>query len=426
MGKVRMRMIAALAATVAAVVGSGRALAVAAVNGPNQTDSLVGKRLKMLFVLVGMALVVAAALPAFASAQGGEQHSPVLMSPGKDAMSAAATTAACTDPTAVCLPDSILTLTFSDLSGVCTWPVTVDWGDGSSKATKTLPAGGSITFSHAYAATSLANSTFYTATISAPPGTSSDPENTECLAYSETVRVEIPPATAVIDAPETVIVSHHPAISGPSATFTYSSPNYPPNPNPGAINVSFECSLDGAPFTACPNKFTKLSNGPHTLRVRAYFMYDPSTSQNPNQQPIKVFDQTPASYSWTVDAIKPRVTTSTPLPGQTGVKRGTNISATFSEAMRKAAISKTTFKLFKVNSNGTETQVTNVTVSLSADGLTANLNPFGTSSTLLAANTEYQAVVTTGATDRVGNKLDQNRTTAGNQEARWTFRTGSN
>jgi hypothetical protein len=53
-------------------------------------------------------------------------------------------------------------------------------------------------------------------------------------------------------------------------------------------------------------------------------------------------------------------------------------------------------KLFKVTSSGT-TQVTNVTVTLSSGGLKATLTPYGTSSTLLAANTRYKAVVTTGA-----------------------------
>jgi hypothetical protein len=69
--------------------------------------------------------------------------------------------------------------------------------------------------------------------------------------------------------------------------------------------------------------------------------------------------------------------------------------------------------------------VTNVTVTLSADGLKATLNPYGTSSTLLATRTKYKAVVTTGARDLAGNALDQNTTTSGNQPKTWTFVTGS-
>jgi hypothetical protein len=66
-----------------------------------------------------------------------------------------------------------------------------------------------------------------------------------------------------------------------------------------------------------------------------------------------------------------------------------------------------------------------VTVSSNTNGLTATLNPFGTSPTLLAANTNYRVVVTTGARDLAGNQLDQSPTVAGKQQKVWTFRTGS-
>ena len=120
------------------------------------------------------------------------------------------------------------------------------------------------------------------------------------------------------------------------------------------------------------------------------------------------------------DTTKPTVSTATPTG--TGIGRGTNVAATFSEKMDAATINKTTFKLFKVTSTGT-TQVTNATVTLSSDGLKATLNPYGTSSTLLGARTKYKAVVTTGARDLAGNALDQNSTTAGNQQKTWTFTT---
>ena len=120
------------------------------------------------------------------------------------------------------------------------------------------------------------------------------------------------------------------------------------------------------------------------------------------------------------DTIKPKVSTATPTG--TGIGRGTNIAATFSEKMSPTSITNSTFKLFKVTSSGT-TQVTNVTVMLSSDGLKATLNPYGTSSTLLGARTKYKAVVTTGAEDLAGNRLDQNSTTTGNQQKTWTFTT---
>jgi hypothetical protein len=124
--------------------------------------------------------------------------------------------------------------------------------------------------------------------------------------------------------------------------------------------------------------------------------------------------------SFEQDTKKPWVSTATPTG--TSIERGTNIAATFSEKMSPTSITKSTFKLYKVTSSGT-TQVTNVTVTLSSDSLTATLNPFGSSTTQLAARTKYKVVVTTGAKDIAGNALDQNSTTAGNQQKSWTFTT---
>jgi hypothetical protein len=56
-----------------------------------------------------------------------------------------------------------------------------------------------------------------------------------------------------------------------------------------------------------------------------------------------------------------------------------------------------------------------VVVSLSSDGLKAKLDPFGTKTALLASNTKYKAVVTTGAKDLAGIALAQQKS--------WTFTT---
>ena len=120
------------------------------------------------------------------------------------------------------------------------------------------------------------------------------------------------------------------------------------------------------------------------------------------------------------DLIPPKVTTTTPTDGKTGVARNTNLTATFSETMNRATLRASTLKLFRVNSNGSTTQI-NVTVSSTADGLKATLNP----DSRLAANTEYKAVVTTAAKDRAGNRLDQNRKEPNNQQKEWTFTTGA-
>jgi hypothetical protein len=122
-----------------------------------------------------------------------------------------------------------------------------------------------------------------------------------------------------------------------------------------------------------------------------------------------------------LDTVKPRVSAATPTLTEIG--RSANVVATFSEKMSPVSVTNSTFKLFKVTSSGT-TQVTNVTVTRSSDGLKATLNPFGTSTTQqLAARTKYKAVVTTGAKDLAGNALDQDPMTAGDQQKTWTFTT---
>jgi hypothetical protein len=114
-----------------------------------------------------------------------------------------------------------------------------------------------------------------------------------------------------------------------------------------------------------------------------------------------------------------------PAQGTEGAARNTDVTATFSEKMAPDTLSTSTFKLFKVNKNGATSRITPAPVSLSEDGLTARLNPFGSSDTRLAKNTRYKAVVTTGATDVAGNALDQDDARAGNQQKVWYFTTGT-
>ena len=128
------------------------------------------------------------------------------------------------------------------------------------------------------------------------------------------------------------------------------------------------------------------------------------------------------SASFKIDKTAPKVSAATPT--LTGIGRGTNVVATFSERMGPASITNSTFKLFRCTSSTTcTTQLTNVTLSKSTDGLRATINPYGTSSPLLAANTKYKVVVTTGTQDLAGNALDQDPMTAGNQQKSWTFTT---
>src|SRR5215208_108690 len=125
------------------------------------------------------------------------------------------------------------------------------------------------------------------------------------------------------------------------------------------------------------------------------------------------------------DTNSPRVISTVPKAGATGVAPSSNLTATFSEKMMPSSITTSTFKLFKVNPDGSTTQITNVTVSLSTDGLKATLNPFGTSTTThLARNTKYRGVITTGAKDVADNTLDQDSTTTGLQQKSWSFTVG--
>src|SRR5215211_7343281 len=130
---------------------------------------------------------------------------------------------------------------------------------------------------------------------------------------------------------------------------------------------------------------------------------------------------TPDTTAPEVDVVNPP---EDPAQGTAGAARGTNVTATFSERMDPDTLSTSTFKLFKVNKNGATSRITNAPVRLSADGLTARLNPFGSSDTLLNKSTKYKAVVTTGAEDLAGNALDQDPTTLGNQQKVWYFTTG--
>jgi hypothetical protein len=104
-----------------------------------------------------------------------------------------------------------------------------------------------------------------------------------------------------------------------------------------------------------------------------------------------------------------------PANGARGVKRVTNVSATFSEAMRAGSINRNTFKLFKASS----TTRIRATVNYDEMGGRALLNP----NSNLRPGTRYKAVATTGVKDLSSNGLDQNPNVAGNQQKVWFFTT---
>ncbi|MDQ3704986.1 MAG: Ig-like domain-containing protein [Chloroflexota bacterium] len=123
------------------------------------------------------------------------------------------------------------------------------------------------------------------------------------------------------------------------------------------------------------------------------------------------------------DTTAPKVTNTTvPAAGAMQVGPGVNVTATFTEAMDArttdgdpSTINGTTVKLFRA---GTTTAIGAV-VSYNATTNKATLNP----NSNLRLGTKYKAVVTTGAQDLAGNRLDQNSSLGGLQQKTWTFTT---
>ncbi|XXF75166.1 Ig-like domain-containing protein [Myxococcaceae bacterium GXIMD 01537] len=106
----------------------------------------------------------------------------------------------------------------------------------------------------------------------------------------------LPPDTMVDSGPA-------PLTSSTSATFEFSA---------NEAGATYECSLDGGPFTPCtdPVTFTGLADGPHQLQVRAV-------------DTVGNVDPTPAVHSWTVDSSLPDTTILTNPPAVTNANTAT-------------------------------------------------------------------------------------------------------
>jgi subtilisin-like proprotein convertase family protein len=115
------------------------------------------------------------------------------------------------------------------------------------------------------------------------------------------------------------------------------------------------------------------------------------------------------------DHTAPFVTRRTPMTTTTGVATGATIRASFSEAMRRASLTRSTVRLVRVHS----TRALPATVTYDARRHRVLLDP----SRALRHRTSYLVVVTTGAMDVAGHRLDQDPTRAGGQRVSWTFRT---
>ncbi len=120
---------------------------------------------------------------------------------------------------------------------------------------------------------------------------------------------------------------------------------------------------------------------------------------------------------------QPKVTVTSPGNNTSGIAPSKNVSATFSEAMDArttdgdpSTITGTTFKLVRLNADGTTTRVT-AAVSYVATTKKAILNPASN----LSSRRTYKATVTSGAQDLTGQALDQNPNIEGNQSKSWKF-----
>ncbi len=124
--------------------------------------------------------------------------------------------------------------------------------------------------------------TTYTATIEGGSSGAKDlagnPLGSEKVWSFTTAAAPPPPDTTP---PQTTINS------GPSGTVRQTSATFAFSSN--EAGSTFQCSLDGATFSACvsPKKYTGLANGSHTFRVRA-------------TDAARNTDATPASRTWTV------------------------------------------------------------------------------------------------------------------------------
>ncbi|MCV0404469.1 MAG: DNRLRE domain-containing protein [Chloroflexi bacterium] len=110
--------------------------------------------------------------------------------------------------------------------------------------------------------------------------------------------LDIPPSAYNGSAPDLGAFEHDPV--GPQTTITSGPPD--PSTSPDATfaftssvaGSTFECALDSTTFTPCssPKVYTGLTSGSHTFQVRAT---DPSDN----------IDQSPATWSWTIDTAAP-------------------------------------------------------------------------------------------------------------------------
>ena len=115
-----------------------------------------------------------------------------------------------------------------------------------------------------------------------------------------------------------------------------------------------------------------------------------------------------------LDITAPRSTHVVPARGATGISRGVDLKATFSERVYEV---KSHFKLYRKGSSIPVGAVVSPVEGTNNEKWVLNPNKS------LRAGTTYIAKVQTGVVNEVGLHLDQNLSQRGNQPMQWTFRT---
>ena len=123
---------------------------------------------------------------------------------------------------------------------------------------------------------------------------------------------------------------------------------------------------------------------------------------------------TPTAGGTGGDTAGPRVASTRPAAAAKAVRRGADVTATFTEAVRRASLTRSSAYLVRKGS----TKHLAATVTWQPGTKRVVIDP----AKRLRAGT-YKAVVTTAVKDRAGNRLDQNPAKAGLQPKTWRFTT---
>src|SRR5829696_4632889 len=214
-------------------------------------------------------------------------------------------------------------------------------------------------------------------------------------------------------------------VDDPSLQYDDTGPSW----SPDGSEITFSSNRDAAPDesniyampapatlpppTGQTASTTTMEQGEGAMAFAESTLLRPLTTDGISSEPD--WADTPA------DTTPPKVLDSTtPANGATKIAPGVNIAAPFTEAMDASTtdgdastINDTTVKLFRAGT----TTVIGAVVSYDATANKAILNPKAN----LQRGTKYKAVVTTGAQDLAGNRLDQNSTKDGLQQKAWTF-----